>query len=277
MHPVVLAVQLPHRRAVARRPRELGLEGHHLRGVGGGGRGLLAEQREHATDVLPIIRQQLLLGRVVAEVVVAVGEADPTLHQVRDVGARVLEISEDAEPEQRLDPLPVECPRDPEQRVCSVDPLDRIQYCPQRRSPGLLDTCFVHAGAEVVADHPVGRVAGRAGGGLLDDLPQQLAVAFPDHREAPHPLRLVGRQDRGVDPASARVSVEVLAGVRGPVHRSHDVGRDLSCGQCGALDSRGHRLLGRRRSAKHGGHTKENGCQSPHGVSVVCDCLVACI
>ncbi len=246
VHPVVLPVQLTHRRAVARRPRELGLEGHHLRGVGGGGLGLLAEQREHAADVLLVVREQLLLGRVVADVVVAVGQADPTLRQVRDVGARVLEVRKHTEPEQRLDPLPVERSRDPEQRLHPVDPVDRIQNRPERADPGFLDTRFVHAGAEVVTNHPVGGVVSRAGGGLLDDPAQQVAVAFPDHRKAPHPLRLVGRQDRLGDPGSARVPVEVLARIRRPVHRRQDVSRDLLGGQRLALGSRGRRLLGRQ-------------------------------
>jgi hypothetical protein len=74
---------------------------------------------------------------------------------VRDVGARVLEVRKHTEPEQRLDPLPVERSRDPEQRFRPVDPLDRIQNRPERADPGFLDTRFVHAGAGAT-NHPVG-------------------------------------------------------------------------------------------------------------------------
>ena len=62
----------------------------------------LAEQREHAGDVLDVLRAGLLGGRAGPEVVVALGQAQAALVEHGDLVARVLEVLLLAEAEERV-------------------------------------------------------------------------------------------------------------------------------------------------------------------------------
>jgi hypothetical protein len=91
----------------------------------------------------------------------------------------------------------------------------------ERRGPEALDGPFIHARHEVVADLLLGRVPPR---GLLrelvEDAPEESLVVLAELAEHV-PARLVRRQRVVLDPAAARVLVEIHARIGVAIHGVH--------------------------------------------------------
>ena len=175
------------RGAVTGEPGQFGLEGEDLVGVTRGVALVLAKKDEHAGHVGAVLLEQFLLLRVVAEVVVAVGHAQPALEVEGDVHVGVLEVGEGADAEERVDGVAVQLAGDGQQGLDVMDGGDRREERLQWRGAGLLDGLFVHAGSVEIADALTVRVVPGIRRGLLEDLPHDLAIALGDHREAASP------------------------------------------------------------------------------------------
>ena len=239
-------------------------------GLLGGGVGVAAEQAEDARDVLLVVGEQRLLGRVVRHVVVAVGHAEAALVEEADVGLRVLEVGVGGDAEQRAGAVAVELAGHPHQRLRVAHLVDGGEGAGERPGAGGLDAVLVHAGGVVAADAVLRGARLGAGGGLLQHVADRLLVAELDHREAAHPARLVGRPLGVRQPAAAGVLVEVLARIGGAVHRAEQPGQRIgglhaggwSGGRLGLrlLLGRGaHRWRLRRRQRLGGGGGRRGG------------------
>ena len=149
--------------------------------------GVVAEVAELAGDVRDVRVAQRDRALVVARVVVALGQAEPALADVDEVGVGVLEVGRDAERVERA-PAPQRCRSRTRSRTSATrrGGGDARQVRLERRRAGGGDRRLVHGGGEVVAHHLAGRAARlRPRRRVLEQLVQQLLVARVDIWNAP--------------------------------------------------------------------------------------------
>ena len=170
-------------------------------------RAKVAQLRRHVGLVGTAQRDRAL---VVVEVVAALGQAQPGLLDVGEVGARVLEVSLDADPEQGPGPHAVEVQGDGADIGDGRSRVDPVQEGAQRLGARGGNPGLVHPRGVVVAHEAadrVTRVARRRG--LLEQATGQLLVAVVElDVRAPH--RVLGRDRVGGEPPRVDVAVEVV-------------------------------------------------------------------
>ena len=88
--------------ASRRRFRQLRLERHDPLGVAGGGARVLAGQRQDLRDVLDVRGAQRVGRRPLIGVVVAIGQAEPRLHEPDDVVRRIVRVGRGRVREERI-------------------------------------------------------------------------------------------------------------------------------------------------------------------------------
>ena len=160
---------------------------------------------------------------------------------------------------------------DGQRRRRRVDLGDRVEQRLQRLRARRLDRLVVHAGAVEVADAgAVGTSRPGVGGGVLEHLPDDVAVVLADDREALGPACLVGGELGLVEPAAAGVAVEVLTRIGSAIHRREqlveagDVALGLrrsSRGRCGVRLRRGGRF---GRGEREGGERERTAARKVH-------------
>ena len=95
--------------------------------------------------------------------------------------------------------------------------VDAVEHWLQWGEPGTVDSGFVHAGGEVIADLLVdGGAVCRRTGGLLQRLAHSGDVPQGERIEGA-PSRLVGRNRVRLQPLAARVLEEIRTGIQIPV------------------------------------------------------------
>jgi len=199
------------------RPRELGLERDDAHGIAG--RIGVADQPQHALDVVAVLRAQRARPGIVAGVVIGLAQAELAGAELRRGAVDVIGIGVGVEREhQRTDPR-VELGEHAGELRGVAERVDRREQIADRRGAARLDRGGVEAGRVVAAD-PRGRgvaTAGVAGGGL-DDRALALEVQRLDLGIAA-PSRAIGRDRMGAPPAATRVVVEVVARIARGVDR----------------------------------------------------------
>ena len=219
-----------------RRARERRLDSHHrLRSLGG----LLpgeARQAQRLLHVGQVGLADLLRGRVVLQVVVAVGEPQATRRHLGHHLFRVLEGLGASESEEHAAAhLEVEPGHQLREVGLRLERIDGGQVGGDGLRAGLLDGLLVHAGEEEVADLALLRRAL----GVRASRPQPRAgprgIARFSVAVLPYtlPARLVGRNGVPLLPAAAGEGVEVHAGIDRAVH-----GRRVETGRVGQFGER---------------------------------------
>jgi hypothetical protein len=202
--------------------RQARLEVHDDGRVVGSLLGLLAQQREHRRDVAHVVLTQALAALVVAQVVVAIGQAEAALAGPQDHLRRVVGGLVRRQVEQRRQALQG-LVRDHRAQLglagAGVDAADEVRDGQQAL---LLDRRRVHAGAPEVAQQLVHAAARRV---LLlcrrlQDLAQQALVAVGDLVPGA-PAAVLGRHRVVLHPAAVDEGVDV----RARVHAAVEVGR----------------------------------------------------
>jgi len=191
---------------------------------------------------VPLVGLADRLGaRVILEVIVAVGQAQPALVRLRDLAGRILEILVGLEAEEGAHSHALQVGHFARQLRLALQRGDARQLQPDGLGSLGLHPLLVHAGGVEVAHLLVDGVAlGVVRRGLLQDLVQHRAVVFRQQAEgAPH--HLVGGDGIVLDPLAAGVPVEVHTGVHALVHR---IGVEAGQGLGGFV--RGGAALGHR-------------------------------
>jgi hypothetical protein len=179
-------------------------------------------------------------ARAGLHVVVAIGQTQPALQQIRHGVRRVVEVLRDPDPEQaigievgavqRVDVGTQRAADVRRQRVGIADCRDRRQLIAERREPPLFDPRLVHVAGVVIANLPLLGAVGRSDGGL-----EQLVRPLPrpiDEDDADAEAAAIGGDLVLLQPAAVRVAEEIVAGGDGRVHaRPVDVvrGRRRGC------------------------------------------------
>ena len=177
--------------------------------------GLGADVDQLGGDVVDVGGAQLD-GRVARAVVgVAVGQAEPGLREPEQVAGRVVVVDGHAPREERRDPAVVQRRQQREDVGVRGRARDGVEERLDRGEPGGLDGLGVHAGGEVVAEHPVEVVRG-ALGGTHQEVVQHRLVAGVDLLDRP-PRAVAGGDDGDVEPPAVGEAVEVDARVDGRV------------------------------------------------------------
>jgi hypothetical protein len=172
---------------------------------------------EHARDVLAVSLADLCRARVVAEVVVAIGQAQAALRDLREVSSGVLGIGSHRESEPRIDAMLVQVgegrgePRGIDHGVGASERRGK------RLETRLVDPGSVHP-ARVEARHLAlrRRCRGRRAHRLVQCRDEDLRVAFVQLVECA-PAWPVLRDLDAVEPPLVGVTVEVGAGIGVPI------------------------------------------------------------
>ena len=240
---MVNLVRVAARDDVERRSCQRGFDLHHLRGARVCAIGGVAEQRRHLADVFDVLLAQLQRLGVVAEVVVAIGQAHAALVGNRHLDRRIFEVGLGTEAEEWLHADRVQLGDERRQRVRAGQRGNLLEQRFERRRALRVDRRFVHAGHVVVANllRPRRR---RAGSGCrFENLLQRLVVVLLQLVEPP-PARSIRRYRVLRHPASTGVLVEIGTGVDRLVHRielkaRRRLGRWGWWGRSGRLGDRG--------------------------------------
>ena len=210
-------------------------DAHHRAGRGRRIARIRSEQRDHLPDMFHVLLPQLDRLRVVAEVVVAIRQAESAL--VRDCADQVgfLEVGFGAEAEEDVHPHRVELGDELRQIARAGQGGDLLQRRLEGRRALRIDRVFVHARGVVVADLPGVNIRARVASGVFQDAAEGDVVAFLQLLAAA-PRRSIGRNRLVLRPPSARELVEVHARIHRAIHERH---LEAGCG------SRGRRRLRR--------------------------------
>ena len=187
-----------------------GLELQHRGGPGLGDLGGVAQELQHAGDMGGVLPAQLPGLRVVPEIVVALGQAEPALPQLGDFPAAVAVVRAAPELESRGHSQALQA-RDLAQHVSrSLEGVDPVEFEPQRSDAGRADRGPVHAAGEEVAHHLLDRrTLVVQGAGALAEQVQVLLIALQEFVEGgPAGIRRGNRRPR--DPSSVDVAVEIV-------------------------------------------------------------------
>src|SRR6266849_2483889 len=226
-------------------------------------------QLQHRRGELLVAFARLLHLGLVAHVVVAVGQPQPSLVRDPDHVLRVLDRAED---EEAARARVVHLAHQPGDLLRILQRVDGGEALPERLQGGGLGLLLVHAGGVEVADllHVGIHGVALSGGVLLQDVPQEQLVALVHCVEAARPPRLVGRDGIGPHPAAAGVLVEVVARVGGRIHRALVHGREGRRSGCGLRGSRGRARSGCRRTRGQGESGGKSGGDPVHFHSFSC-------
>jgi hypothetical protein len=122
----------------------------------------IAEQGEHVGDMVAVLRAQKGRLGVGTQIIVAVGQAEPALAGVGDVGCRILEVLLRLQLEQDVETANMPVAHERRDFVRRVQRGNGCQIVAQRRQASALDRCLVHRSGVKIADLPDrgGHVAG---------------------------------------------------------------------------------------------------------------------
>ena len=228
-----------------------------LRGIG------LAGEREHLGQVRLI--GGLLLGVLLLEVIVAIGQAETRLAHLDDIGFGRLIVLADAAAKRNRDAVTVSL-REQRGVIRLGRAFDRVEPRLDRREALRLDRAGVEIGGVGRADLGA-RLLGRG----LQDAPGAIARQIGERVEGAE-ARLIGGDGGRLRPGAVGVVVEIVARRDAAVHARfvEAEGADLRFARCGS----GRRLLringaGKRRSAEQAGDEIVFHGLSPMGRSAV--------
>ena len=182
-------------------------------------------ERQDALDVAFVGGQQQSGIRVLAQVVLAVAQAQSSLIGVGDAARRVLEVVAGAEVEQNRNAARVQFGERRGDIACLANLVDARQQRFERRNAGRFHGAFVHAAGVERAEQAFHPVA--AGGGLLQQAALLQQALQPDFLERA-PACETGGYRVVAQPAAVGVLVEVGAGRCGGVEAAgvqRDIGR----------------------------------------------------
>ena len=217
-------------------------------------------------------RRESARGRgVLHEIVVAVGEAEPSLRQEDDVVGAVLVVLADVDAVERANAEGVEGGHGLDEVLSRPDGVDLLQRRQQRRDPLLLDRGGVHGHGPEISDLLIASAGGVAGSGLLTD-PAELVVDLLAHLLSEPPGPFAGRNRMFPEPTPVCVLEEVGPGADGgvPVDQERIDGRrwvrGRRCGFCRQGHRRGAGKSGEQ-DPDRGGHIRTcavEGSQATH-------------
>jgi hypothetical protein len=205
-------------------------------------------EREHRADMGAVAGADLLHRARRIDVIVAIGQAEAPLQQVRRVAIRLIEVLRDPQAEQvlgievgrvqRIDVGPQAAADPGGERGPIGNCRHEVQQAADRLEPLPLDRPFVHVAGVVIGHLARGRIRGDAAAGeTLDQFARVTRRLFaqigPDARTG-----AVGRNLGALQPRAVRERMEIVAGADGPIH-SGDVDvvrrRGLGAGGTGSL------------------------------------------
>ena len=171
----------------------------------------LAEQTQHFLDMRVVFFQQYFRFGILANVVVAIRQAEPALTGVGDIVGRILQVGVGAEFEQHAKTQRLPVANQGHDVGCRFYRVDCRQIFLDRRDAGLIDCGLIHRSRVKIADLLRG-AAWRAGifRRVFEYLLEQCEVAFLQFViEAP---RAVFRRNRvALEPAAIGVLPEIPA------------------------------------------------------------------
>ncbi|HEY6236556.1 MAG TPA: hypothetical protein VIW69_15765, partial [Candidatus Elarobacter sp.] len=211
-HRVIRRGGIAHLDARRRRLRDRRLERDDRVGLRLRGRRRVAEVRQLRDDVGAVRRADRLRARVVLEIVVAVGQAQPTQAERRDLLRRVLGVGVRAEVEPAADADHMQFADLIDERGDRRDAPNIGEHRIDRPGAGLLDAALVHARAKEGADLLLVAADGRRRvlGGVLEDRGDDGPVLLGKLRQAA-PRRMAGRDGVLLDPPAGSKLVEIVA------------------------------------------------------------------
>jgi hypothetical protein len=210
--------------------RERRLEGEDVRGFLGGFGGLVAEEHEQVRDVLHV--RVALRFLFVAEIVIAVREAEAALADLEDLLGAVLEIVACVGRERDVDADLLELPEFAGKRRRIGDRGDVGEHGRERLRSFGLDRGFVHARLVIAADLRfvrVGRMRVRRGG--VEDAVEHVAVRVAQRDELAV-RRICGGDRMVLDPRAVGEVVEIVACLARAIE-FRDVEAGLERARCG--------------------------------------------
>ncbi len=202
-----------------------------------------AGQLQHARHVRNVLFAGFDSFRVVSEIVIFFGESEAALVGLTNHGGRIFEVLPGGEIEEHVHADAMQARYLAGEVAEILHRANAVEFRLKRRNSLLIDGVYVHAGSVVVANLlGIGVAIGRRGG-FLEDPAQNGPITLRELAE-PSPRGLVGWYRIVLQPGSARVLVEVIAGVGTFVDRGK-----IEPG--GSLQVR--RILRQERDSKGGG------------------------
>src|SRR5436305_3152695 len=121
-----------------------------------------------------------LLGKIVLDVIVAIGQAEAALRHLESIEAAVLGIGSDFSSEESADSALVKIAEQFKHGFGRFEPVNSFEVVSNRFKPKLLQPVGVHGGNEEVPHLPPWRArrGGLVSGSRLQDLPNQSPIAF---------------------------------------------------------------------------------------------------
>ncbi len=216
----VLRVAPVHTRHMA--PGQLGLDAQHRLRALGRARRRITQQLQHAGHMIDVLRAQGHRLCVVVQIVVAVGQAEAGLVDLRDGFGRVPGVLHGAQAEEHRaqhQVVAMAVADDGRNVGDRGDVRDGRKLRSERSDPAPVEIGLGHAGSVVVADLLlVGRAGFAAAAQAFEQGPKQRAV-FVLHLSVSRPAGLIRRYRVVPDPSAARELVEIHARVGRAIHR----------------------------------------------------------
>ena len=170
-------------------------------------------EREHTSQVFDVLLAQSDGTIVVACVVIPLRESEPSLVQIQQIDARVVEIRYHGrrEPGSRSDLVQVGKQR--KEIADRVDLSDPVEEGTDRIESGIGDRRLVHSEGEIPPDD-VGRATGWSaiGGGAFEQTVEETLVTGSDLFER-CPSCVLGWHRVGRDPSAVHVTIEIVTGI----------------------------------------------------------------